>query len=49
MLLGCFSDEVLDNDVDGHENLEWSSEETLSDIDMTDDECDLEPDEMIVL
>ena len=29
-LLGSFSDEVKDNEVDGQENLEWSSEETLS-------------------
>ena len=29
-LLGSFSDEVKDNEVDGQENLEWNSEEALS-------------------
>lgn len=43
-----FSDEVKDNEVDGQENLEWSSEETLSENDMTDEESDLEPEEMNV-
>ena len=47
-LLGSFSDEVKDNEVDGQENLEWSSEETLSENDMTDEESDLEPEEMNV-
>ena len=46
--LGSFSDEVKDNEVDGQENLEWSSEETLSENDMTDEESDLEPEEMNV-
>lgn len=47
-LLGSFSDEVKDNEVDGQENLEWSSEETLSENDMTDEESDIEPEEMNV-
>lgn len=29
-LLGSFSDEVKDNEVDEQENLEWNSEEALS-------------------